>query len=348
VRSATPVAGSRATEAQLWRPTPLWALELSRIPSRLHFVRDHFPVPELDPAAWAMSVHGSGGHLAVDLARLRALPSRTLSVVLECAGHRRTEYDPVPPGLPWACGAVAEARWTGASLRDVLAPAGIPAGTAEVVLEGADAGPVDGFEGVHHFARSLPLDKSFDRDVLLAYEMNGEPIPVGRGGPVRAVVPGWYATDSVKWLAHIWFSAQPFDGVFQAHDYRLLVPGEPGLGRRMTTLPANSLITTPPDGEACVAAGSQAIHGVAWGGTGGIAEVLVRLDDRPWRRARLGRVRGRYQRVFWEAHWTLAPGEHELTARAVDRAGNAQPETPEPNLRGYANNAVHRVSFRVA
>lgn len=348
MRRATPGAGPRSAEAQLWRPTPLWALELPKIPTELHFVRDHFPVPELDRTAWTLSVHGGSGSLELDLDRLRALPSRTFSVVLECAGHRRVEFEPLPAGVPWACGAVAEARWTGASLRDVLVAAGIPADADEVVLEGADAGRVDGFEGVHHFARSLPLAKALDRDVLLAYEMNGEPIPVSRGGPVRALVPGWYATDSVKWLTSVWFSSQPFDGVFQAHDYRLQAPGEPGLGRRMTTLPVNSLITTPPDGETGLPAAPYVIRGVAWGGEGGVAQVLMRLDDGPWRAARVGRAGGRYQRVPWESRCSLTPGVHEIACRAVDGAGGTQPEHPAPNVRGYANNAVHRVGVRAS
>ena len=244
--SATPTEANATAGADRWRPSPLRALERASIPTDLHFVRDHFPVPAIDPASWSAELIGDEQSLELDLDLLRCLPRRGLSVVLECAGHRRAEFEPIPRGIPWGSGAVAEAEWTGASLGSVLTLVGIPPGANEVVLEGADAGPVDGFDGTHRFARSLPLAKALDPDVLLAYEMNGEPIPVARGGPVRAIVPGWYATDSVKWLDRIWFTSDEFDGVFQADDYRLRALGEPGSGRRMTDVPVHALITTPP------------------------------------------------------------------------------------------------------
>jgi DMSO/TMAO reductase YedYZ molybdopterin-dependent catalytic subunit len=303
-------------------------------------------VPEIDPASWSAELTADEHCLELDLTLLRCLPRRTLSVVLECAGHRRAEFEPTPRGIPWKSGAVAEAEWTGASLASVLELIGVPPGTHELVLEGADAGPVDGSDGTHHFARSLPLAKALDPDVLLAYEMNGKPISVARGGPVRVIVPGWYATDSVKWLDRIWFTTGEFDGVFQADDYRLRARGEPGPGRRMHDLPVHALITTPADGELRLDAGDLSVRGIAWGGSGGAAAVLVRVDAGPWTRANLGARRGRYTRVKWEAHCSLAPGHHKLACRAIDRAGNAQPDRPPPNIRGYGNNAIHRVRLR--
>ena len=193
-----------------------------------------------------------------------------------------------------------------------------------------------------------PLAKALDHDVLLAHEINGESIPVERGGPVRAVVPGWYATDSVKWLDRIWFTNEEFDGVFQAHDYRLRAPGEPGPGTRLTDVYVHALITTPADGDTVRAAGEVLSRGIAWGGTDGIAEVLVHADHGPWTPARFGPARGPYARVRWEARRTLAAGPHEITCRAIDRAGRTQPDRPPANVRGYANNAVHHVRFTVA
>jgi len=250
----------------------------------------------------------------------------------------------MPPGLPWAAGAVGEAVWTGPSLLSALEVIGIPADAREVVLEGADSGQVDGVAGIHHFARSLPLGKALDRDVLLALEMNGEPIPADRGGPVRAIVPGWYATDSIKWLNRIWFTEGEFDGYFQAQDYRFLAPEEPGPGRRMSDLPVHALITT----AASTAAGDVSIRGVAWGGSGGVAEVLVRVDDGPWAAARLTPVRGPYTRVGWWAQVKAGRGRHEIACRAIDGAGGTQSDRPPPNAQGYGNNAIHRVSFAAA
>lgn len=340
-----PAAPERPSGEELWRPTPLAGLQLAEIPTDLHFVRDHFPAPTIHAAAWTAELRGETT-LMLNADLLRAFPKRTLRVVLECAGHRRVEFRPIPPGVPWACGAISEARWTGASLAALLRLAGIPADAREVVLEGADAGPVAGFDGIHRFARSLPLTKALEADVLLAYEMNGEPIRVDRGGPVRAIVPGWYATDSVKWLKRIWITSREFDGVFQAHDYRLQVPGDPGRGRRMTELPVQALITTPENGKEGPAEPGVQVRGIAWGGTGGVAHVLVRVDRGPWARAQLGPSQGEYSRIRWETHCTLAPGPHEITCRAIDEAGCPQPVRPMPNVHGYANNAIHRVHFK--
>jgi DMSO/TMAO reductase YedYZ molybdopterin-dependent catalytic subunit len=331
---------------EAWAPTPLQALGLPEIPSERHFLRSHFPVPPLDGDAWALQVVGADGHFALTLDALRALHRRTLRVVLECAGHRRAEMSPLPPGVPWACGAVAEASWTGASLGVVLRGAGVPAGAVEVVLEGADAGEFEGLPGTHRFARSLPLSKALDRDVLLAYEMNGQPIPVDRGGPVRVIVPGWYATDSVKWLDRAWFAFEPFDGAFQAHDYRWREPGEQGPGRRMTELPIHALITAPSDRQQ-LSAGPCVVRGTAWSGRHGVESVYVQLDEQPWSRARLESARGRFARAFWELDCTLTPSVHRLACRAFDRDGTCQPDAPLPNVGGYANNSVHCVQVSV-
>ena len=348
--SSTPTHGPRAQPPDdkiVWRPTPLRALELAEIPSDLHFVRDHFPAPECRP--WSLEITASrrcleSPSVELGLERLRGLPQRTLRVVLECAGHRRVEFERLSTGLPWAAGAVAEARWTGPSLRSVLDLVGIPTDAREVVLEGADSGPVEGVDGIHHFARGLPLAKALDPDVLLACEMNGQPIPHERGGPVRAVVPGWYATDSVKWLRRIWFADREFDGFFQAQDYRFRLPDEHGAGQRMTELPVHALITTAGT-DAQAATGHLSIRGIAWGGTGGIADVLVRVDDGPWARAHLGRIRGSHARVSWEAHRTVAPGPHRIACRAIDGTGRTQPDRPLANVQGYGNNAIHRVTI---
>jgi DMSO/TMAO reductase YedYZ molybdopterin-dependent catalytic subunit len=333
-------------QGERWRPTPLAALGLAEIPTDVHFLRDHFGPPAMDPGAWKLTLNGSDRSLAFDLATLRELPARTVSAVLECAGHRRLEFDPIPPGVGWGVGALAQASWTGVSLAAVIELAGVPRGAQEVVLEGADAGSVEGFDGIHHFARGLPLAKALDADVLLAFEMNGAPISVDHGGPVRAVVPGWYATDSVKWLERIWFTDSEFDGVFQAHDYRLRVPGEAGLGERMTELPVHALITAPADGET-LAPGETSISGIAWGGTGAVAEVLVRVDVGPWTTARVAPPADRYGRSRWELRYPLSSGPHQLACCARDESNNSQPERPLKNVDGYANNAIHRIRVTV-
>lgn len=330
-----------------WSPTPLAELEASVVSTRGHFVRDHFPVPSVDAASWSLRIDGAERSLVLGLADLRGRRTVTLPVVLECAGHRRLEFEPHPPGLPWGCGAVAEATWTGTPLAALLGEAGVPAGAREVVLEGADRGAFPGMEGEHRFARGLPLHAACGEDVLLAWAMNGEPIPGQRGGPVRAIVPGWYATESIKWLTRVWFSSQPFQGPFEALDYRLQAPGEPGPGRRLMEMPVSSLITTPTAYEQ-LAAGATTIRGIAWSGRAAVGRVLVGLDGEPWREAQLTGCDGRYARTRWELSTRLAPGEHVLCSRACDAAGDTQPLEPVPNLGGYANNAVHRIRVTVA
>lgn len=336
-----------------WSPTPLEVLGWSEIPNDLHFVRDHFPVPAVDPFNWSLTIEGADGPLRLTLSDVVSRRPQRLRVVLQCAGHRRTEFDPAPSGLPWSAGAVGEAEWTGTPLGELLRDVPIPDGTEYVVLEGADAGQVPGQPGRQPFARALPLAKALDGDVLLAWLMNGQPITRDRGGPVRAIVPGWYATDSIKWLTRVYFRDRPFEGSFEADDYRFRAPGEAGPGSRLTGLPVNSLITTPVPG-ARVPARVTTVRGIAWGGQGRIERVDVKLDDGPWLQATLepvdGRyartsVDGRYARTFWELALPLSPGSHRIVSRASDGARRQQPLTPAANDGGYANNAVHEVTL---
>ena len=310
-----------------------------------HFRRDHFPRPRerREAECWCVEL---GGLVvlprSLGMHELRELPRRTERVVLECAGHRRREFDPMPEGLPWGVGAVGEACWTGVALTDVLALAGgvRPEATA-VVLEGADLGEVPR-GGVECFSRALPLEKALDPSTLLAFAGDSEELPLGRGGPLRAIVPGWYATDSVKWVRRIEAIAGEHDGWYEAHDYRLRAPGEQGPGERLAELPVHALILRPGDG-AEVAAGLVEVGGIVWGGSGGVEEVRVQADGGEWVAARLGADRGRFARRFWSASLGLEPGEHTLAVRARDATGTPQPPEPPPNQDGYANNSVHRV-----
>ena len=315
-------------------PAPLAALGMARQPGATHFRRNHFPVPALDAGTWALAIGGAVAEPRVlAAADLRAFEHRTLPVVLECAGHRRDEFDPPAPGLRWGAGAASEARWTGVPLAAVLEAAGIADDGVEVVLRGADG---DGY------ARSLPMEKALHPDTLLALFMNGEPIPPVYGGPVRAIVPGWYGMDSVKWLAAIHVARRPFDGPFQVRDYRWRVPGEPGPGSRIDRLAVQSLITSPAEGSR-VPHGATRIRGAAWSGAGGIAAVAVSIDGGRFCDARLLPAPGPYARTLWEFEAVLGPGRHEIASRATDVHGEVQPQRPLPNAGGYCNNAVHRL-----
>lgn len=329
-------------------PAALAALGDLRMPTAAHFRREHFPAPAIDPAEWRLRVGGAVATPAiVTLADLRRMPRRSLVVVLECAGHRRAELMPATPGLQWGAGAVSEARWSGTPLRDLLWAAGVDRSADEVVLTGADRGAFERQAGRHPYARSLPLRKALHRDTILAFEMNGRPIPHEHGGPVRAIVPGWYATDSVKWLERVQAAAGEFDGPFQAVDYRFATAADPGPGTRMEHMPVHALITHPGE-PALLAPGRTRVAGVAWSGAGAITRVEVRIDAGPWTAATIVGRTGRYGRTLWEHGWDAAPGVHAIAVRARDASGAVQPEVPAWNRRGYANNAVHRVTVRVA
>ncbi len=315
-------------------PAPLAALGMVQQPAETHFRRNHFPIPALDAGTWALAIGGAVAEPRVlAAADLRAFEHRTLPVVLECAGHRRAEFDPATPGLRWGAGAASEAHWTGVPLAAVLTAAGIADDGVEVVLRGADG------EG---YARSLPLAKALHPDTLLAVEMNGEQIPPAYGGPVRAIVPGWYGMDSVKWLAAIHVVRRPFDGPFQLRGYRWRVPGENGPGIRIDRLAVQSLITSPSDGARLPAAATL-VRGAAWSGAGGIARVAVSVDGGRFCDARLHPALGPYARTLWEHEVVLGPGPHVIASQATDVNGEVQPQRPLPNAGGYCNNAVHRI-----
>jgi DMSO/TMAO reductase YedYZ molybdopterin-dependent catalytic subunit len=325
----------------------LAALGAETMPAAEHFRREHFPAPEIDPLAWRLVLGGLVETPAIlALADLMALPARTLPVVLECAGHRRAELSPAVPGLQWEVGAVSEARWTGARLRDLLERAGVDPRAREVILAGADRGPFEGDGRRHAYGRSLPLRKAIDPDTLLAYEMDGAPIPAEHGGPVRAIVPGWYATDSVKWLERIQVTAEEFGGPFQAIDYRFATADDPGPGTRMERVPVHSLVTAPAAG-ALIDPGTARVGGIAWSGGGAVTRVEVQVDGGAWRPATMTGRSGLYGRTRWEHVLAAEPGRHTIAVRARDAGGGTQPQEPVWNRRGYRNNAVHRVTVTV-
>jgi DMSO/TMAO reductase YedYZ molybdopterin-dependent catalytic subunit len=324
----TPEAVGAAGEdlAARVRATPLTALEQGGIAG--HFVRDHFGAPEVELAGWRLAVEGAvrcPGSLTLD--DLRALPRVARTVVLECAGHRRAEHQPPVEGVAWEVGAVAEARWAGTALASVLGSAEPAADAVEVVLHGADG-----------FARSLPLTKARDPETLLAWEVDGAPLPEVHGAPLRAVVPGWYGTDAVKWLTRIEVVREPFAGYWQAEEYRLAKPGDDGPGARMTAMPVHALVCAWDGG---------AVRGVAWGDGTPIARVEVRVDGGPWREADLVAGRDRWSLTRWSSPWSPDPGPHLIEVRATDAEGRTQPDRPLPNRGGFANHSVHRVQVRV-
>src|SRR5207253_4535604 len=205
-------------EAPLNLETPFEKLERFITPTESFYVRTHFPIPSIDRDAWWMRIEGEVEKpFAINYEELLELESATMPATLECAGNNRSFLDPKVKGVQWGLGAVGTAKWTGVPLSNLLNRARVKASACEVVLEGADGGMLEDPKsppGKLHFARSIPLEKA-RADVLLAYKMNGGELPPQNGFPVRAIVPGWYAMASIKWLQRIIVTDEPFTGYYQ-------------------------------------------------------------------------------------------------------------------------------------
>jgi DMSO/TMAO reductase YedYZ molybdopterin-dependent catalytic subunit len=319
------------------------------MPNAHFYVRNHFQIPYLDPETWRLRLHGAVDRpLQLSLRDLQNLPSRSRTVTLECAGNGRTLLQPPTAGEQWRLGAVSTAEWTGVPLVELLDRAGIRLHAREVVFRGGDMGTPAGLDRAIRFERSLTVDLARDPDVLVAYAMNGEPLPVQHGYPLRLVVPGWYAVASVKWLTEIEAITGSFTGQYQTESYYFEREEHGRLTREPLTLQrVRALITEPAPGQR-VQRGDVAIRGVAWSGAAPIARVAVRVDDGAWQEARLLGERTRHSWQWWEL---LTRMEHRgnvvLRARATDMAGRTQPEQAEWNRLGYGNNAIQEVHVQV-
>lgn len=327
------------------RATPIEALLKDRTEAGEHFVRSHHGTPQLDESDYALDVTGLVTRpIRWSLTDLRKLSHTTAHVTLECAGHRRTELDPPATGVPWALGAVGHARWAGGQLTDLLSIVRPLPEATHLVFHGCDLGEIDGYDAPQTFSRAIPLDDPAIRETILAWEMNGRRLEPEHGYPVRAIVPGWYAVASVKWLTHIEVIRGEFDGFYQAVDYRLREEGEPAPGRELTHMPVSSLVITPA-ADAVVPAGETLLEGIAWGGRGGVGGIDIQIDDGPWQAARIDPGPGRHAPTRFSLVATLAPGPHRVRSKARDREGGQQPDAVAWNSRGYGVNDVYAITL---
>ncbi len=317
-------------------------------PTAQFYRRNNFPIPVLDGAAWRLGVRGLVDlPLSLSLHELTQMPAETMVVTLECAGNGRRMYRPPAVGEQWGFGAVSTAEWTGVPLAAVLRRAGIQPGAHEVVFSGADRGSVDGRPHPIHFERSLSVADALESGALLAYAMNGQPLPARHGYPLRLVVPGWYAVASVKWLSSIRVTDGPFGGFFQTQRYVYEWDRDGTEVREPVRLQkVRALITRPGSGQA-LAGGALIVRGVAWSGAAPIERVEVSLNHGPWQKTRLVGVPAAHGWQQWEFLASgLSPGEASIRARATDLVGQVQPERPEWNRRGYGANFIHEVVVR--
>jgi sulfite oxidase len=321
------------------------------------YVRSHGPVPDIDPAGWRLHVDGAvERRLELSLATLReAFREREVIATLQCAGNRRAglmRIRDIPGEAPWGPGATGTARWSGVALADVLGVASPLREAGYVGFEAADMCPRA--RPAQRFGGSIPLDKACRPEVLLAWAMNGEPLPAVHGAPLRVVVPGYIGARSVKWLERIEVRAEPWQGYFQQVAYRLVpedaAPG-PGAGFALGLVALNADVLSPANGET-VAAGPIEVRGYAFaGGERHVARVDVSLDGGgSWSQAELLQNLGRWAWRQWRITVHLSPGDHEILVRAWDSSAATQPEDEAGlwNPKGYVNNARPRIRLRAA
>jgi DMSO/TMAO reductase YedYZ molybdopterin-dependent catalytic subunit len=328
---------------------PLEALRYPVTPVGLHYLLIHYDVPAVDPDAWRLTIHGEH-ELELSLDELRARPAAEHTVTMECAGNGRARLEPRPVSQPWLLEAVGTARWGGTPLAPLLEDAGVPDATVEVLFTGLDRGIEGGDEQA--FQRALQLDDALRGEVLLAYEMNGAPLPPQHGFPLRLVVPGWYGMTNVKWLSRIELLDAPFAGYQQSWSYRVR-QSEDEAGEPLQRMLPRSLLVPPgiPEfltRERTVPAGEVLVEGRGWSGLAPVDSVEVSDDGgTTWAAAELEPAGEAWAWRGWSYRWDAQPGEHVLCSRARDEAGNEQPVDPPWNLGGYANNAVQTVRVTV-
>jgi sulfite oxidase len=325
-------------------------------PQDCFFVRNHGATPQVNVHRYRLSVTGwVQVPLALSLDELRAhFPASTMMATLQCAGHRRDELaavGPIPGEIPWGAETIGNAVWRGVALREVLLAAGVGPEVRHVAFLGLDT--IHQGSESFSFGGSIPIEKAMSAEVLLAYEMNGQPLPPRHGFPLRVLVPGYIGARSVKWLASIVLHDAPSTNYYQARAYKLFPPHIQAestdwtQGQMLGALSLNSVIFRPCEGE-LLKAGPICIQGYAVAGEGQQIERVELSSDggATWTRATFLEQPRQWTWCFWEATVPLGPGTHQLIVRARDSAACTQPEDVRRvwNWKGYLNNAWHRVN----
>jgi DMSO/TMAO reductase YedYZ molybdopterin-dependent catalytic subunit len=333
---------------------PFEKLESFITPTKSFYVRTHFPIPAIDKDAWWLHVEGEVEEpFVINYEELLKLESKTISVTLECAGNNRNFLEPKVKGVQWGLGAVGTAEWTGVPLSILFDRAGVKPEAIEVILEGADGGELEDPKspaGELKFARSIPLAKARS-EVLLAYKMNGGDLPPQHGFPLRAIVPGWYAMASIKWLQRIIVTNQPFAGYYQTMDYAFWKRrGDVAELAPLTEMQIKAQIAKPVQGEIVAADSKVRVRGAAWTSNGEIIKVELSTDGgATWNETRLVGESNPNAWRFWEFDWRTPskPGQASLIARATDSRGRTQPAQRDRDRGTYMINHLLSIAVEV-
>ncbi len=332
------------------RGMPAEGLRMPITPTGMHYLLNHFDIPQVDEDAWQLAVGGCvSKDLKLNLDDLKKRPSVKLPVTMECAGNGRAFMKPRPINQPWTHDAVSTAEWTGTPLKGILEDAGLTDAAVEILFTGRDRG-IQSQED-QYYQRSLTIEDAMRDEVILAYEMNGAPLEPQHGFPLRLVVPGWYGMTSVKWLDSIEVISEAFNGL-QMQFYRE-TSGEGDTGTAIETMKVRALMAPPgiavfPSLERHVEAGPVTLVGRAWAGRNQIEKVEVSTDDgKTWNDATLDPSIGEFAWRGWHYQWQASKGQHVLISRATDSAGNVQPLEQVWTFYGVGNNGVARVNVNV-
>ncbi|MCT8138773.1 sulfite oxidase [Anaerobacillus sp. CMMVII] len=327
--------------------TPIEFLRSELIPSKYFFRRNHFLYPKLVTQNFILPITGKViNPFTFYYQHLLNMTPTTITGLLECAGNKRSKFEPKVFGEQWEEGAISQGQWRGVALRDLLAITGLLDTAKEVLFEGYDYGTHEGTEKNVRYARSLPIEKALHLDTIIAYEYNGRPLTYKHGFPLRLFVPGWYGMASVKWLKKITVIDYHFKGPFQANDY-VYYPKDNSPSFPVTTVNVNSIIQNPLD-LAILTTGNHTIEGLAWSGEGIITKVEISFDGQNWVDTLLTkRHEENYTWSQWHFHWNATEGEHTILCRATDSKGRSQPTEPMWNKKGYGYNAISKARVKV-
>jgi DMSO/TMAO reductase YedYZ molybdopterin-dependent catalytic subunit len=331
--------------------TPIQFIETDFLTSHLFYRRNHFSYPMLTTANYWIPINGSvNTPILFSMQDILQLPSKTIKTVLECAGNKRSLFEPKVFGEQWGKGAISQGAWKGVPLKALLELAGVKDGAKEVVVEGYDFGNRTDLDHVFTFTRSLPITKALHPDTIIAYEYNHQPIPFKHGFPLRLIVPQWYAMASVKWIKQITVINQNFTGPFQSIDYVYYPHKETNKDARpVTTMKVNSTIQKPLDRD-ILNTGKHFIKGIAWTGKGTIRKVEISTDNgQTWSNAKVdNRNKPGYEWVSWSHEWNIEEkGEYTILSKATDSFSRVQPTSPLWNRKGYGYNAVDVIVVKV-
>lgn len=321
------------------------------------YLRNNLPSPSesivADRDGWKLQIDGVAHPRQLSVGQLKSLGLETLTMVLQCSGNGRAFFPSKPSGTPWTVGAAGCVVWSGVPVRDVVkALGGVADGMVFMTGTGGEVLPAGIDPKSVMVERSVPL--SAMGDALLAWEMNGEPIPLAHGGPLRLIVPGFTGVNSIKYIKQLAFTAKESDARIMSHGYRISPPGAKADPSQPSVQEMNvkSWINSPLPEDGNLVPGTVQIHGVAFGGVDAVKSVEVSIDGgKTWNAARfIGPDMGKYAWRQFVLQAQLPKGTHKLVSRATDTKGQVQPEGRGENQSGYNNNswADHAVTVTVA